>query len=219
MSNETNFTPAKLTTLKHYRRHLANCVDTIIDVGVCNGTPDLYEAFPNKDFILIEPQVDGESRLRSKPRKYKFLQIGLGAEQSTLTLNLMHARSSFLERTEMTKTQTMRDSESQTVEVPVDTLDNVIKTENIVGNIGLKIDTEGFELEVIKGLNEMAGRVQFVICEASIRKRFVESYLFSDLVVELHARGFYFYNFLHELVPYPRFYDAIFLRRDNPLFD
>ena len=30
-------------------------VDAVIDVGVYEGTPDLYDQFPNSHFILVDP--------------------------------------------------------------------------------------------------------------------------------------------------------------------
>ena len=37
---------------------------TVFDVGVGNGTPWLYGAFPDAHFVLIEPQVEFEPSLK-----------------------------------------------------------------------------------------------------------------------------------------------------------
>jgi len=188
-------------------------VDVIVDVGVRKGTPELYQAFDSNPFILIDPQIGAESWLESSPKNYKFLNIGLGSKPGQLEFYEDFAKSSFLQRTALTA-----DATTKKHIVKVDTLDNVVKSEKLEGRIGVKIDTEGYELEVIKGIKNCSAQIEFIICEASIRKRFEDSYEFSELVVEMHKRGFLFYNFFNEPMARPRFYDVMFLPVGHELF-
>lgn len=189
-------------------------VAEVIDVGVAKGTPFLYESFPDADFVLIDPQKAGEALLEAFPAKYKYLNIGVSDAPGHLTLNENKALSSFLERTPLTAVDVV---DQYTVEVR--TLDDVIETETKSSSIGIKVDTEGFEGQVVAGLNTCVERVKFVILEASILRRFHGSANFSELVAMMKDRGFHFFNILNESrrLP-PRFYDIIFLRKDDPLF-
>jgi len=105
------------------------------------------------------------------------------------------------------------------IRVAVTTLDAVIESTGVAGPLGLKIDTEGNELEVLKGLTKYWDTTRFVICEAGIRRRFFESYQFSERVSFLLGRGFLFYNFLNPAAANPRYYDILFVPRTSPLLD
>ena len=84
--------------------------------------------------------------------------------------------TSFLERSNLTKTGSRL--ESRTVEIT--TLDDLKSELSLEPPYGLKIDTEGFELEVIKGGSNFLKETQFVIVEVSILKRFYDSYSFEE---------------------------------------
>jgi FkbM family methyltransferase len=201
------FSPAYLTKLGF-------TANTIIDVGVRKGTPELYNAFPDATFILVDPQPGGEELLTEKPAHYKFMSAALGRRPGRLTLHESGVFSSIMERTELTARTVVKK-----VEVDVVTLDDLIGKLGLEGDIGLKIDTEGFELEVLGGLNSRAAQIEWLICEVSVRKRFVDGYTFSELVVSAHEKGFEFYNFLRSPIRTPKYYDCLFLRKGHPLFD
>lgn len=196
-----------------YLKGLPLDVKTIIDVGVRKGTPALYEAFPECHFLLVDPQKGGESLLESRPGSYEFINVALGACPGTQTFKEQGAMSTFLDRTSLTHTQTYEE-----YEVSISTLDQIIKNANPKARFGIKIDTEGYEIEVVKGLDDFAREVEFIICEASIRSRFVGGYRFGDLVRVLGDKGFQLYNFLNAPSERPRFYDVIFLPEDHSLF-
>jgi hypothetical protein len=70
-------------------------------------------------------------------------------------------------------------------------VDDIVGASELDGRrIGLKIDTEGYELEVLRGAVETLPSCAFVICEASIQKRFHDSYEFSQLVAFMFDHGF-----------------------------
>jgi hypothetical protein len=61
-------------------------------------------------------------------------------------------------------------SSVSTVDVPVARLDDLAG--DYAGRVGLKIDTEGFEAEVLQGAAETLKRAEFVILELSVTPRF-----------------------------------------------
>ena len=61
---------------------------------------------------------------------------------------------------------------------------------------GMKVDTEGNELEVIRGASRFLLDTEFVIAEVSVAKRFEGSYLFEEFVLEMLKNGFYVFEFL-----------------------
>ncbi|MEQ1403821.1 FkbM family methyltransferase [Neorhizobium sp. Rsf11] len=198
-----------------YLRYLATDPKTIIDIGVSTGTPKLYEAFNHLPFLLVDPQRNSEQKLKYKPAKYTFVEKGLGAERGTLTLNESASQSSFIERDGVFVGDYKVESQ---YEVDVITFKDMIDSYKPEPPYGVKIDTEGFELEVVKGMVGAFDDIDFLICETSIRRVYRDSYQFSELVAFLANHGLLFYNILNDVSPWPRYYDTVFLRKDNPKF-
>lgn len=189
--------------------------DAVIDVGVRYGTKWLYDVFKDAPFILIDPQDEGEAILTSRPERYVFVNKAVGREPGTLMLNEQRARSTLLKRTPLTATRTFR-----RYDVDVTTLDAVIDEHAPdARRIGLKIDTEGFEMDVLAGLASHWDCIDFILSEVSVLNRFEESYNFSELICELWSKGFRFYNFVDIACwPVPPVYDCLFFRKDDPIF-
>lgn len=166
-------------------------VSTLIDVGVCGGTPDVYGHFPNADLILIDPLPDSEELFAKsvEGRNWKFFNFALGAASGSVTLHReigKEAKSSLLERSELTKVDG-RHSEHEVSQV---TLDSLTQDMDLEKPVGLKIDTEGYELEVLKGATATLAHCAFVIVECSIRPRFESSYSAEELIGFLADQGF-----------------------------
>ena len=178
----------------------------VIDVGVRAGTPSLYRAFPKADFLLVDPQKGGDALLQEKPLKYEFLNVGLGSSFGTAVLNEQGGKSSVLDRTSVTAGKIEEKYEFEVV-----TLDSVINEKMHTSSIGIKIDTEGYELEVIKGLNDNVDRISFIIAEASVRKRFLDSYSFDEFIMAMKDRGFLFYTIVSRPNQKPFHHDVLFL--------
>jgi len=199
---------------RNYLRSLGFNVKTVVDIGVYRGTPPLYEAFDNCLFILVDPQRGAEALLRRPPARYIFVNKGLAASTGRRALReQIEGKTTFLERTELTAVPTADCYEADTI-----TLDLLLDSLQFDPPIGIKIDTEGYELEVLKGLDKYWGIVQFVICEASIRRRFKDSYQMSELVAFMLERGFMFFNFLNMPNERPRYYDVLFVPKTSSLF-
>jgi len=200
---------------RDYLRSLGFDVHTVIDVGVNHGTRPLYDAFEDCSFVLVDPQRNAETLLRDRPARYVFVNKGLAAVPGRVTLREQDAgKTTFLERTALTASPTVARYEVETI-----TLDALFDTTDLEPPIGIKIDTEGYELEILKGLTRHWDLVRFVICEASVRRRFVNSYQMSELISYMLERDFMFFNFLNEVDQRPRYYDVLFVPRTSHLFD
>jgi FkbM family methyltransferase len=197
-----------------YLAELGLMADIIIDAGVRTGTPQLYRAFPERLFVLVDPQRGGEALLDLRPDHYRFVNKALGARQGHALLSDEGAKSSLCERTPLTSS-----GAAASYEVEVTTLDDLLDDLPAAGQVGLKLDTEGYEIEIMAGLDRHLDRVEFVICEASIRKRFINGYHFSDLVALMRDKGLFFYNVLSRPQRHPLFYDVLFLKAGHSLFN
>ena len=146
-------------------------IDTLVDVGVgTEGTPELYERFTKARIILIDPLVESSVVLNSKlhHRKAIFVCAAAGKKEGQQIINIEDnlARSTFLSVTPI-------NFEGNPVEqrlVKIRTLDEIIEeVQNShfgsCGNLGIKIDTEGFELDVVMGAIKTLQSAKFVIAE------------------------------------------------------
>lgn len=194
---------------------------TVIDVGVGYGTPALYEAFPDAYFILFEPLREYASSIKKLAGIYDcevhFKAVAdIEGELDIFIDTADFQHSSLSERSSLTHSG--NSLSRRTIEVT--TLDSVLrKTPHMKSPLLLKIDTEGYELAVLKGAESMLKVVDTVIAEVSISKRFEISYEFFEIVSFLNKNGFYLFSFLSLYHPKgedrPRYADIVFKRRDS----
>ncbi len=167
-------------------------VDVVIDVGVAEGTAWLYDRYHGRPTHLVDPLPLGKDAAAfSTKSNVTFHQAALGSGPGTLNLTIDRtepSKSSFLDRTELSSPE---GHSSELVAVPVTTLDDLFGDLHSSGlSLALKVDTEGFELEVLRGAESVLEDCQVVVVECSIRQRFRDSYTPSQLISFLHDRGF-----------------------------
>ena len=168
-------------------------IDTLIDIGVGpEGTPDLYKLFNSSYLILIDPAIEAEKIAKevSKERELTFHNCGVGHEAGELNINIENeiGYSSFLEVSEINSRGEYLDRRS----VEVKTLDSIVLEEKReLGKIGIKIDTEGYELNVINGAKETLKNTEFVLAEVRHNhESFKGVYKLHEFVSEMHDNDF-----------------------------
>lgn len=111
-------------------------------------------------------------------------------------------------------------SDASVIEVSVDRLDNMLtRHPDITPNL-LKVDVQGFELQVLDGAGDCLAQFEVVILEVSII-RIGPVPVFSEVIEYMERRGYRLYDFL------PMYYrpldgalwqgDAFFVRNDSKL--
>ena len=168
---------------------------TVIDVGVADGTPELYEAFPESRIVLIEPMAEVEDRLRAIASRYRHVEYVLAAAAAhagRLKLHVPrdHARASrYWESDFVPDTVVHR-------EVPAVTLDQVRREKGLEGPVLLKVDVQGAELDVLDGAPETLEDAEYVILESSFFRFFRGGPLIGDVVEYMGRRGFVLYDLM-----------------------
>ena len=194
---------------------------TVVDVGVCDGTPMLYEAFPEAFQVLVEPLKENEPHLQSILQRYRgeYFLTAVGAREENVTIKVESSgqlnKSSIHSRTDEFKSNPVEERE-----IPVTTLDALLERHNFAPPFGLKVDTEGFEYQVIQGARNFLRATQFVIAEVNVAKIYEDSYSFADFIGLMDENGFALYDILHtgrkRSFPWElNFVDAMFTRADH----
>jgi hypothetical protein len=94
-------------------------------------------------------------------------------------------------------------------------VDEIVRTTNEPGPYVLKIDTEGNELNVLRGACDTLEDTWLVIAEVSVHERFHGSYRFFDLLSFMDRAGFEVGNVLTDPKPgsMVKFLDIAFVRK------
>lgn len=154
---------------KKFIRHLdSKNIEYICEVGARYGNESimLSSIFPNATILSFECNPNTvnicQENLKLFP-KIKFFNHGLGETNKILPFfsynNTNDGASSFLKRIDFNNTQT------NTGEILIKSLSNVLKEENIPQLDLLCMDIQGYELNVLKGCNEFLSKINYIIME------------------------------------------------------
>lgn len=141
----------------------------IIDVGANRGhwTRDLLTVFPESKVTMIEPQEYLKpyfEDLLQNPN-INYLPIGLGSAGGTFqfTINQHDDSSTFL-----FSEKEAHERGFKQMEVPVKTLNELLKNKEIDLPDIVKIDAEGLDLSVLEGATDLFGQTEIFLVEAAI---------------------------------------------------
>jgi FkbM family methyltransferase len=167
-------------------------IDTLIDIGVGPmGTPDLYERFNSAKLLLIDPldETQGYIDKNLQSRDVIFHKCGVGKEHAEVVINVEEeiGRSTILEVTDINYEGEPLDRRK----IQIKTLDSITKSEKDLGKMGIKIDTEGYELNIIKGAKETLQSTEFVLAEVRHNhESFNGVYKLHEFMSTMHDNGF-----------------------------
>ena len=164
---------------------------TVFDVGVATGTPELYDVFENVRYALIEPLEESWPFMQSLVARYPgsvAVQAAAGPRsgEANLVVSRNLSGSSLL----------LPPKNGAERSVPMVTLDEVAEHHRLQGPHLVKLDVQGYELEVLSGAEAVLGRTTALIAEVSLwadrkGKGLVE---FSTLVAWLRERDFVLFD-------------------------
>jgi FkbM family methyltransferase len=168
-------------------------IRTVVDVGVAFGTPGIYESFPRARYFLIEPVAECRpvlERLKQRLNAEYFL-VAAGATDGEVTFNVHDdiSGSSLFAQVEG------RALDGEARPTPMRRLDGLLP-KDIEHPVLLKIDTQGAEIEVLKGLGQRIAEIDLLIVETSMmpmRRGIPE---FAEIVRFCDEAGFAVYDVL-----------------------
>jgi FkbM family methyltransferase len=145
----------------------------IVDVGASHGiwSRTALKYFPDAYYTLIEPQewLQKDSNDILARGKAKWISAGAADKPGTLPLWADHhdVSSTFVHSTEHPEEHVPSEA-GRFIEVPIVTLDEVVRESTAPFPDMVKIDAEGFDLKVIAGASTLLGKTDIFILEATI---------------------------------------------------
>ena len=170
--------------------------ETIIDIGSNKGqfVMLIEQLFPNKVIHSFEP-LDEPLKKQKKFFSYKknifFYNFALGSQTGTREFFVTKRMdcSSFL-RVDTKKIENDIFKIDELKNIQIKTLDEIIMNQNINKPILIKIDVQGFELEVLKGALELLKKVDYLLIEVSDNTIYEEQPLSIEIITFLESKNF-----------------------------
>ena len=192
-------------------------VRTVFDVGANIGKKARHyrKLFPEARIYCFEPVPATFEKLNRWARQQggavEAFNMALGSQPGTTHIhwNQLHSGGS-------TVLSPLADREHEYVSLPVrmETLDSMARQLDVEDEIFVKIDVEGFDMEVIRGGMNLLARASAVIIEIALEEQPSGGPQFRDFINALDRLGYlYRGNLSHGYVDgIPRLADAVFIK-------
>ena len=175
--------------LEHLRR-VGLAPATVIDVGVADGTPELYRTFPNARFLLVEPQQEYERALQRILATVNGDYV-IAAASSTTGPVTLHVPVGNPEGASLLREPAPRVSRRQVQAVRIDDL---VADRGFAPPFLIKADTQGSELEALAGADRTLQQAEAVVLEVSLFEFFQGGPQVAEVVAFMKERGFVVYD-------------------------
>ena len=168
---------------------------TVVDVGVASGTRELYKAFPNSYFLLIEPLKECESSLKSILNAYKgsYVMAAAGSRSGKVTFNV---HKNHLGGSSLYKESMGTEGDGYETTVPMIRMDDILKDKQLRGPYLIKVDVQGAELDVLEGAQQALLETEVVVLEVSLFEFMKGAPQFFDVVSYMKSHGFVAYDII-----------------------
>lgn len=184
-------------------RNLGVKLDSFFDIGASNGcwSHRVSADFPQARFDLFEPLVDQIPEYRQKLNwcfaqhpGFHLHQVALGAECKTTTMHITPnaAGSTALDMNGSAP------ADWRTVQVEMLTVDAAVERFGLSVPQVIKIDTQGCELEILRGAEQTLPQVELLLLECWLARSYGPATpLWIELADWLNARDFHLWDIGH----------------------
>jgi FkbM family methyltransferase len=192
-------------------------VESVIDVGVGYGTPEILKLFKGKSILLVEPNRTFLPYLDKIKARY-------GAKYVMVAASDVDSEQDFLLRDDPEASSFYQEagiSRYQKIKVPCRRIDSIIPEFSMKPPYLLKVDVQGGELKVLKGSTETLTLTEAVIVETGLLRSYVGAPELFDIVSFMKPLNFVVYDiFGLSYRPFDRalaHLDLVFVREDSNL--
>ncbi len=155
-----------------------------------------FEASP-KNFEVLKRKIS-KNQIN---KKVEIFNLGLGdkisknyinqvIESSSSTINQLNEGSKYFKKKKRILNVKEQDVFYHKIPISILTLDSFVEKHNVKNIDLLKIDTEGYEFNVLKGALKYSQRIKLIYFEHHYDDMIVKNYKFGDIHKLLHDKGF-----------------------------
>ena len=201
-------------------QHLANLglkPDVIFDIGAAGGAwaQRASKIWPNARIVGFEPnesRVPELEETRARLPNFSYQRCLLGSRPGEIEYVDSRDQTSLYDRA----------ASGPKATAPMLTLDSLL-TDNVIRPPAfMKLDVQGYELEILKGGQLALASAQAVLLEVNAYHLSPEMPIVLDVLNYMDANGFFWYDILgllrRQADDAMSHMDLLFLRRDHPLF-
>ena len=200
---------------------LAHEIDVVLDIGANDG--DYGREIRDRGYkgliISFEPNPIVYKRLQTaiaKDPKWHAYSLAFGEEDGEAMLSVAQndTMSSFKRLTEFGQNTSAK--QMGTVNVKIARLDTFLnKHPEFLKNTYLKIDTQGFEMEVLRGAGELLSKITAIQAEIALVHTYADEFDWLDIIYWIRKRKFEVVTAIcnSTLGPRVREFDFVFVRR------
>ena len=193
-------------------------IGTVVDVGASNGSWSevCMRHFPAADYLLLEAQSCHVDELEAFCKKFpqaRYILAAAGNEDGFCYFDDGDPFGGLAsnEATRHCKTK-----------LPMLQLDTVVKNDKLKGPFLLKLDTHGFELQIIQGAEALLLHAELAIIESYIFRLNDKALLAHELCAEMDKRGFQLIDFSEPMWRSKDMalwqWDLFFVKKTHPVF-
>ena len=142
----------------------------VVDVGVADGTFDIYTVFPEAHYLLIEPLEEFMPAMRWIAQHYRadIALAAAGAEEGQVAIRFGQAYEEMHGATVIPSLGPTPPSDLCTRTIAMRRIDSLVDRLGRDGPILLKVDTQGSELDVVRGASGVLDRIEVIVLEVSL---------------------------------------------------
>jgi len=163
----------------------------VLDIGAYEGNwaESFLTIFPEAKILMLEGQEGKRNLLQQKTaaNKHLYFQIALlGSAEYEVEFNIYETASSVLKENNETGAKT----EIRTLT----TLDKSIINTPFTKADFIKIDTQGYELEILKGAEKTMQQAEFILLEVSLIDIYKNCPMVAEVMAFMQSKGFVLYD-------------------------
>lgn len=194
--------------------------EVIFDVGanVGQSTRQYVNWFPQSQIYCFEPISSTFIELKRNVKSFSNVHCFKLALGSSKGQKDMYGGNCSLMYSINPRVNGMSHANSKIESVEIDTLDEFCHRQEIIKISFLKIDTEGYDFEVLRGAKEILSRQMLDILqvEAAMNPKNQKFVTFEKFKIHLEKRGYFLFGIYEQVLEH--FINKVYLRRTNPVF-
>ena len=222
--------PNKIKVINFLNEKFKNNISVLIDVGAHHGeTIKLFnKKFKIDSIISFEASIKNYNQLTKNSKNIKNLKIfniALGDEKKIVTFNdhfetqsstlskINKASKYYRKKNFFLNSFNFKNKKIQNSQVIMDRLENILKDLKISNVDLLKIDTEGYDFNVIKGLGGSINQVKYIYFEHHFHDMLIKNYKLSD--VNSYLKNHNFIKVFKSKMKFRKTFEYIYFNKSN----